>query len=123
MDNVKITERGWPGHFICSYRCLFRRNTLIEFEDKKIVVSTVGNMSDLSDNYHGLETIGVGRYFETMAFHAEHEGGFWDADVTKQVSFDSEWAIAEPWKEGEANKMHEAVVLEITDKLLNSQIK
>ena len=108
-------ERGWAGHFICANRCRFRRNTLLTYNDIRIVVSTVGLM--VCDGK--IETIGHNRYFETMAFHADkNDNRYFDADVSKQVYFDSEWAIAEPNADDRANEMHEAVVLEITNKLL-----
>jgi len=111
MPEVKITERGYAGHFICSSRCLFRRNTLIEAGDKKIVVSTVGNM--LMDNGKR-ETIGLNRHYETMAFEAVFEAGYWEADVGRQLSFESEWAISELKNESDdkADKMHDAAVQE-----------
>ena len=119
---VKRTERGWAGHFICCKDCLFRRNTLIEKGEEKIVVSTVGG-------YHyndKLATIGSGgRYYETMAFKAHKEGPYLEADVSEQISFESEWAIcaASPDDlpndvDNRADRMHEAVVEELSNKLL-----
>ena len=70
-EKVKRTERGWAGHFCCSQSCLFRRNTLIEYKDKKWVISTVGNFRPPNSRYErGAETIGFERYYETMAFDA-----------------------------------------------------
>lgn len=114
----KITERGWAGHFICAHRCLFRRNTLIDFGRKKIVVSTVGMMRLGEGQF---DTIGAGgRYYETMAFFARKEGPYWDADVSKQINFESEWAIcADSVKklpadaDNKADEMHNAVVSEL----------
>ncbi len=108
-------ERGWAGHFICANRCKFRRNTLLTYNDIKIVVSTVGLMQ-IDDKY---ETIGAGRHFETMAFHSDKsDTRYNDADVSKQIYFDSDWAIAEIDADDKANEMHEAVVSEITNRLL-----
>ena len=117
---VKRTERGWPGHFICADKCLFRRNTLLECGEKRVVVSTVGAYI-INDK---MEQIGNRRYYETMAFEAIANGPYWDADVSSEFSFESKWSIT-----GEsiddiplgvdniANEMHEAVVAEITETL------
>jgi len=114
-SGVIRTERGWAGHFICANRCKFRRNTLLAYNDIKIVVSSVGLM-EIDGKF---DTIGHNRHFETMAFHSDlTDKRYYDADVSKQVFFDSEWAIAEIDADDKANEMHEAVVLEITNKLL-----
>lgn len=136
VDGVKITERGWAGHLIVADSCKFRRNTLLEYKDKKWIVSTVGAMPQLeimkkypelcSEN--GFETIGLGRYYETMAFEAkpvknEKEGKdeiiYYDADVGKQIDFDSEWAIDDCNFETDrqANEMHDKVVEELIKKI------
>ncbi|MBU4536906.1 hypothetical protein KJ603_02620 [Patescibacteria group bacterium] len=118
--SVKRTERGWAGHFICADGCNFRRNTLLEYGDTKIVVSTVGLYvnSDLK-----FEEIGVGRYFETMCFYSSKtDSRYHDADVTKQIGFDSNWAISELDADDKANDMHEKVVEEITQKLLDGKL-
>ena len=115
LGAVIRTERGWAGHFIGSNRCKFRRNTLLAYNDIKIVVSSVGLM-EIDGKF---DTIGLNRHFETMAFHSDlTDKRYYDADVSKQVYFDSEWAIAEVDADDKANEMHEAVVLEITNKLL-----
>ncbi len=118
---VKRTEKGWPGHFIASASCLFRRHTMLEFGEIAIGISTVGNYKPSYTGAKEIETIGHMRYFETMAFHCEEatEKNPWrDPNIGRQISFESEWAIGEPWKEQEANDMHEAVVNEIAARLL-----
>ncbi len=123
-----ITERGWAGHFICSNSCLFRRNTLISFGRNKYVVSTVG--AYLPEGKDSIETIGAGgRYYETMAFKAKKESGYWGADVSKEISFNSRWSIcAESVMElpetvdNLANEMHDQVVKEIS-KTLKPRVK
>lgn len=112
------TERGWAGHFICAHKCRFRRNTLLSYGNIKVVVSTVGLM-EVDGRF---ETVGSNRYFETMAFHADKKDKrYFDADVTKQVSFDSEWAISELNADDKANEMHEKVVSELSNKLLSGE--
>jgi len=113
MNEPKITDRGWAGHFICADRCRFRRNTLIDFGKKKIVVSTVGVMPNPLGE--GFTTIGLNRHYETMAFRAKKDGAYWDADVTKEVSFESNWRVEKisDDSDNKANEMHDAVVKEL----------
>lgn len=126
---IKTTERGWAGHYICSDRCKFRRNTLIEYGDTRVVVSTVGAF--VIDGK--FDMIGADRWYETMAFYAKKEGEYWEADVSRVVDFDSEWGLfagsqdelVEKYKSGIdniANDMHDAVVSEIRSKMLEGSI-
>lgn len=133
IDGVKITERGWAGHFICADSCKFRRNTLLEYNNKKWIVSTVGAMpqSETMKKYpefcseNGFETIGLDRYYETMAFEAEPVKNkddiiiYYGADVGKQIYFDSDWAISDCNFETDkqANEMHDKVVEELIKKI------
>ena len=53
-----------------------------------------------------------------MAFHAKpKDKRYYDADVTREVQFDSPWSISIIDADDAANEMHEQVVKEITDKL------
>ena len=109
---VKRTERGWVGHFISAHNCRFRRNTLLEYKRIKIVVSTVGCMID--PMFKQFREVGVNRHYETMAFHSDPtDKRYHDIDVSKQVLFESSWAIKELDADDKANLMHEKVVEEI----------
>ena len=111
------TERGWPGHCCYAAKCTFRRNTLLEHDRTRVVVSTVGRRTDGDE-------IGSGRHYETMAFHAYQEfEGYWDADVSRPVAFPG--AQGMPWcglpSDQLANEMHEAVVEEISKRLIRGK--
>ena len=90
VNEVNVIERGWAGHFILADRCLFRRNTLLEYKDKKWVVSTVGAFRNHENK---IDNIGHRRWYETMAFEASEKNGYIDANVEKEISFDSKWCI------------------------------
>lgn len=126
METVKRTERGWAGHFVCASKCRFRRNTLLEYKDIKIVVSTVGAMYNVDgiNSSDFPQEIGWNRYYETLAFHAKFDGVYWDADFEREVNFDLPRYLYNCRCRTDlgANNMHEAVVDDITDKLLKGEI-
>jgi len=118
MDTlVKRTERGWVGHFCCGDRCLFRRNTLLEIDSTKIIVSTVGNL--IINNCR--EDIS-GKAYETKIFYAKFSEPYWEIDVEKEIFIDSACSLSECEYESDikANEMHENAVSEIIKKMENS---
>jgi len=65
-----------------------------------------------------INTVGLGRYYETMAFHSDlSDTRFYDVDVSKEVYFDAISAIDHIDADDEANIMHENVVKEISERL------
>lgn len=128
MKQVKRTERGWAGHLLFASGCRFRRNTLLEYGDKKWIVSTVGAYVNSDRKF---DAIGYNRFYETMAFEAEEQNGYLDADVSKEIPFESDWGIfGETWEEviekypqvdNVANDMHEKVVNELSLRILKSE--
>lgn len=125
---VVRTERGWAGHFCGSCYCGFRRNTLLEYGNTRIVVSTVGNYRPPPKEE--LETIGYKRYYETMVFGAKKEGPYWEADVNQQYNIENPCGINADIPEclpddvdNKANLLHETIVEEFIDKLLTGKIK
>ena len=118
---VKRTERGWAGHFCCSYRGEYHRNTLLEYKGMKVVVSAVGRLRKdmFSDTY---EDLGYKRYFETMAFMAKEDDKYNDADVEREIQFDAKWCLPSPDMELEADAMHEDVVMELSKRLVDGTL-
>jgi hypothetical protein len=117
---VVRTERGWPGHFICADRCMFRRNTLLECGETRIIVSTVGSYTPPKPKGVKITAeIGMGRFYETMAFRATWDGTYWDTDIDHPVQFNSPWTVnrLDYKTDEEANVMHEVVVEELTRQL------
>lgn len=121
---IKIKERGWAGHFICSDKCMFHRNTLISDGETRVVVSTVGNMVL---NSQSLVNIGHDRVYETMIFHAKEEGGYIEADVSKEIFISPNNRLSESElrddMDNQADEMHEANVAEIVRLIENGRLQ
>ena len=115
---VTRTERGWASHYCCADRCLFHRSTLLEYNGKAIVVSSVGRQANNDRSY--FVKIGIDRYFETMVFYA-NDDKYRDADVKKKLYLDYPDSN-DPCDEIGANNKHEEVVDLFVDKLKKGEL-
>ncbi len=116
---IKRTERGWGGHYICALRCRFRRNTLLEYKDTKIVISTVGLKMSLNDKtiFEPVDET-KNSYFETKVFYTDPKCKRWhDADISNEIKVVNECYICSIDADDKANKMHENVVNEIIQRI------
>lgn len=124
MEDIKRTERGWCGYIQGYQYCLFRRNTLIEYNNKKIVIATLGNFIDpfrwkvmpLKDDI----------WYESIAGYAIDSNGYWDINPQDIIPIRCKHTISGTLdhiveKIGTpdiyANKIHEDVVNEMIDRI------
>lgn len=119
IKGVKITERGWAGHFILAHKCTFHRNTLLEKGDVKIVVSSVGRMLHPYKK-DKLYEIGCDRFYETMVFFAKDDK-WQDADAGRGEIECFKPLCKDPWDEMPANVLHDEVVEKYIEKMANNE--
>ena len=117
MDEVKVEERGWPGHFGRAHQCYFTRNTLLSYNGIDLVVSTIGDY--YPDGLEGgMKPISRDSYYETMVFYAG-KTEYKDSDTargeifTKRTLKDDDLA---------GNRMHEEVVTLFKERLLKNDL-
>lgn len=123
VKKIKITERGWAGHFCGALECRFRRNTLIEFGNQRIVVSTVGLWKPFPKIDEEFTQLRDGCYFETVAFWSDpNDKRYRDADIRREIKFSSPWKICKIDADDKANEMHDVVVQELAIKLQKGEL-
>lgn len=111
LKEVKRTERGWPGHQVCSPYCKFRRITVLVCENTEILICTYGDwqVENVSRAFIS------GYYYEARAFHATEYTHY--ADKNRRVLFESPKMLSTRGANREADEMHETVVSEISHRL------
>lgn len=116
MEVIRL-ERGWPGYFIGVKGCQFRRNTLLTYNGRAIVISSIGKYA--VKGYEKFQPVNGYRkaYFETMAFWAL-DNAYQDAS-SKEFNFKSKYYVYDILGEIEANQMHETIVDEISKTLIH----
>lgn len=125
MEEIIRTERGWCGYIKGYQYCLFRRNTLLEYLNKKIVIATLGNFID--PYRWKVMPISNDVWYETIAGYAINKEGYWDIDGDRRIGIKTPHAIygsmdylLEKFKTPDiyANNMHEDVVKEMMDRIV-----
>lgn len=116
-DNITVTERGWAGHFAYGNFCNYHRNTLISYNEKKIVVSTVGKFRPFSlrrclHTEKGFEPLdervdGGEQHYQTEIAYAKFINGYWEYPLSDGIYDD------DAFKYG----IYDDVLLEYQDKV------
>ncbi len=135
--NIKIEERGWPGHLCVADDCLFHRNTLISYIDKsyefRVVLSTVGKWCPTSQRFRNgdgaikymgiadFQKINSNGYYETKLFFSDIEDQLYhDAYTSKEINLDRYYGVDVINIESDmlANNNHNLAIEEITKKII-----
>jgi hypothetical protein len=122
-SRIKITERGWGGYVPYWYGCLYRRNTLIQRYDTKVVVATCGALAQkdgtlrpLPGTYASTVQKGLqGVYYMTGAFHPRWNEQYKEwVSVGTTIPLQCRTCITEPMMQlSDMDVMHDAAVDEV----------
>ena len=104
-----IKEQGWAGHYCLAEKCLFRRNTVVSYGNKHLIVSTVGNCI-LDNKLHFIRSEEV--VYETLVFNAVLNNGYWEPDSGELKSYLLKLSDYGGNNTGDilANNMHEKMI-------------
>lgn len=125
MGSIKRIERGWCGYIKGHQYCLFRRNTILEYDNKKIVIATLGNYINPFEYCN--TPIYDDVWYLTIAGHAVEKNGYWEIDGDGQIPIKSIHEIRGteeeifnkyPLIDLSANRMHETAVEEMMDYII-----
>lgn len=121
---VNRTERGWNAYLLGSQWCSFKRNTLLQYNGIDIVVATTGNFINPL-TYKNDKIPGTNVWYVTIVGMGAEMGDYIELDGSKQISVVAKHDIeSEEYSDqfdAEANEMHEEVVAEIIQRLLDGE--
>ena len=91
-------------------------------KENLLFVSTVGRMVIEYVGHSALDTVGLDRYYETMAFYSDtSDMEFHDIDVKRQIYLGCDWALNEI-DDNKANDMHEKAVDWVSRQMVEHKI-
>ena len=94
----------------------------MEYENIKIVVSTVGRLFVKRQGRMGIVTVGCERYYETMAFYSDpNDTVYHDIDVERYIELGCDWQLNEI-DDNKANNMHEMAVEWVSAQIVEHKI-
>ena len=94
----------------------------MEYENIKIVVSTVGRLFANRQGRREIVTVGSERYYETMAFYSDpNDTVYHDIDVERYIELGCDWQLNEI-DDNKANNMHEMAVEWVSAQIVEHKI-
>lgn len=128
--DITIKERGWTGHYCLGHDCIYSRNTLVNNDNTRVIVSSVGNL--VTRNSRGeiesiLNEISDDRFYETKVFYAIDEDGYVECDLTKEIILNTKQSLSKSElgfdRDNQADAMHDECVAEVVRKLESGELK
>jgi hypothetical protein len=114
FPGLEIKYLGYPIYFCDSKNCLFRLSTAIIYENKIVLVGTVGAWYPTNEKVMMINCDG---YFETKCWYGKYRNKMYTIDdISNEIYLDAPFYVSELDYE-KAEEMHQKNIDEIIDKL------